>query len=1383
MTGRPIDLSRLQDLVLAYFRPEHPARRISREQFYTESLRLAGGRDTQSAMAGSINANRLVHFWCRRGDIGHLTELLETEEGSPLCIAARHGHVEAVDLLLKAGVHLPEMPSTQADCRCSPWFECCSAGSAPVFNLLLAARQSCAAPPLSALNLLLEAAVNSAENGSGGSGLAIAKTLLDLGASAETSGPTTAALRAGNGELLATLLAGGAACDPREAAHAESRDRTLRNALARLMQRHTARRETGAGEAALPSDVARLCGVKLAWLSPAHLPNPEAISELTLVDCGLTCLPAALLHGLPRLRALDVSRNRIARLEEATRGASPSKSLYKLDLSHNCLTELPHHVFAIESLRELNVAQNQLGQTAWNAAPWSCRQLEILNLANNGIASLPAQLSHVCGRLVRLFASGNRLTSFPCWACPLEFLDLTDNKISNVPGHLSTLWQNSLRELRLSGNCLASEKSLVMMVTVKTLSRLSLARNQLTTLPPTHLWRCDLLFELDLANNQLEERFHDANGSRFLPLPLFRRNLVYDYELKIPKLTGLHRLILGGNRLHRVPPSVCQLAMLETLDISGNSRIRQIPVELAQCRQLMRLVCDPGQLQEPLRQFVQKSFVSTIPLLNHLRLQLYRTSPYYHLKLVVAGNGPKDREWLMARLGFSHSCADSARSLYLADSAAGDSAGGGERSHWSLDRVVQQNYIRNAEAPLRRNLRDTLLQPPARIFHLQMTRRDLVDAHRRVAPRRGSRDLRAAKLAPARAPKSIVIAIGQNLPPGEEFSVDELVSKWRSELDRTPGYPTVVEFLTLAEKPDDQAIARLRWTVLKWSLELPCPDDVKRGRVIGRQLPMFFTNAMELVVQRFEAIQGCHSAQRYVPLITEDEMLELLKEAAKNCEVPSQAFEKDAEWFLFVLQSVVLFKSTATLSQRGELQISQLKRFLTADLEMPESHTDTFLHLFHDLNICHKLNDKTLLFPNDLAERPTEPLDPEYVPRESLQPCRALLRVYRFPYFPPGLWPRLVARLHSTRGLPAAVLLLHRGGDSVQILSRSSRSLGGWERELLGKRTSICCWRRGFMVKHDDGRFGIQLGDSGVELELCVLSQSRNFAPIGLLVDEVDLLLDTWFPGLASFEEDGYADVAEDDGESNADEGLVGGATSGLMRRLRVPDWRAKVHWFGYRLCAERALTSRPLRCPRCGAAPEPRSLVPELLFADVDRSAIVEAGRLRLRREPDCLLGEGAFGSVYRAWLGDTQVAAKISKFLENFVDQQQQQTDEPVKLRLLSGRRGSSSTRSLESAGATNEAPSAESAADSLVQLERARRLDQAIDGLKRMRHEANVLQALRSPFLVAFRGICLEPLCFLTELAPLGSLAEVREEARKQRPGTALPLGRQLSYKMAY
>uniref|UniRef100_A0A1I8JPI8 Protein kinase domain-containing protein n=1 Tax=Macrostomum lignano TaxID=282301 RepID=A0A1I8JPI8_9PLAT len=775
-----------------------------------------------------------------------------------------------------------------------------------------------------------------------------------------------------------------------------------------------------------------------------------------------------------------------------------------------------------------------------------------------------------------------------------------------------------------------------------TLSRLSLARNQLTTLPPTHLWRCDLLFELDLANNQLEERFHDANGSRFLPLPLFRRNLVYDYELKIPKLTGLHRLILGGNRLHRVPPSVCQLAMLETLDISGQQPHPADPGGAGPVRQLMRLVCDPGQLQEPLRQFVQKSFVSTIPLLNHLRLQLYRTSPYYHLKLVVAGNGRPGTRQAGAR---------------------------GERSHWSLDRVVQQNYIRNAEAPLRRNLRDTLLQPPARIFHLQMTRRDLVDAHRRVAPRRGSRDLRAAKLAP-----SIVIAIGQNLPPGEEFSVDEL-------------------FLTLAEKPDDQAIARLRWTVLKWSLEVPCPDDVKRGRVIGRQLPMFFINAMELVVQRFEAIQGCHSAQRYVPLITEDEMLELLKEAAKNCEVPSQAFEKAIDFMPragpaaahprrlqslpvlprrgvvpFVLQSVVLFKSTPAVPQRP-------------------------------------------------GRAPDRAAGPEY-------PCRALLRVYRFPYFPPGLWPRLAARLHATvADLKERARFFYAGNrrrDQPRLLADSparppgcctpppsgrptpSRfSAGAAARSAAGSASCSASDQhlllaRGFMVKHDDGRFGIQLGDSGVELEL------------------VDLLLDTWFPGLASFEEDGYADVAEDDGERAT-------PMKGCGYRTGAP----RCTGWAYRLCAERALTGPAGWLPCAAACGRPRSRAASCrscCFADVDRSAIVEAGRLRLRREPDCLLGEGAFGSVYRAWVQFPVAEAPPARGVWK--------APAPPTRRPRRNRR-----------------------ADSLVQLERARRLDQAIDGLKRMRHEANVLQALRSPFLVAFRGICLEPLCFLTELAPLG------------------------------
>uniref|UniRef100_A0A1I8FSM6 Protein kinase domain-containing protein n=1 Tax=Macrostomum lignano TaxID=282301 RepID=A0A1I8FSM6_9PLAT len=482
----------------------------------------------------------------------------------------------------------------------------------------------------------------------------------------------------------------------------------------------------------------------------------------------------------------------------------------------------------------------------------------------------------------------------------------------------------------------------------------------------------------------------------------------------------------------------------------------------------------------------------------------------------------------------------------------------------------------------------------------------------------------------------------------------------------------------------------------------------------------------------------------------------------------------DAEWFLFVRQSVVLFKST-----RGELQISQLK---TIPHRRPGDAGEPHRHLsctsFHDLNICHKLNDKTsrpLPMPDldpfrsrsrppVMLPQPAVPQRPGRAPDRAAGPGvraarvpaalpRALLRVYRFPYFPPGLWPRLAARLHSTvadlkerarffyagnrrrdqprccspptaqRGLPAAVLLLHRGG---RLPGAAARSAAG-SASCSASGPASAAGAAGFMVKHDDGRFGIQLGDSGVELELCVLSQSRNFAPIGLLVDEVDLLLDT------CFEEDGYADVAEDDGESNADEGLVGGATSGLMRRLvPCPECLSSPHGrrlrvtersvrAGTGLARQGALvrlrdyalsapwTSRPLRCPRCGAAPE---------------AAQPRAGAAAGRHPSS---GQNQQISWRTSWTSSSSRLTSPSSCASSPVAE------------------GSSSTRSLESAGATNEAP---------------------LGGIG-----GGLAGAAGSPFLVAFRGICLEPLCFLTELAPLGSLAEVREEARKQRPGTAL------------
>lgn len=75
-----------------------------------------------------------------------------------------------------------------------------------------------------------------------------------------------------------------------------------------------------------------------------------------------------------------------------------------------------------------------------------------------------------------------------------------------------------------------------------------------------------------------------------------------------------------------------------------------------------------------------------------------------------------------------------------------------------------------------------------------------------------------------------------------------------------------------------------------------------------------------------------------------------------------------------------------------------------------------------------------------------------------------------------------------------------------------------------------------------------------------------------------------------------------------------------------------------------------------------------------------------------------------------------------------------------------------------------------------------------------EVAVLCRLRHPCVVCLLGVSLHPLCFVLELAPLGSLASVidelsakREERAKQYSNfsgnRASILGRQVSYKIAF
>ena len=92
-------------------------------------------------------------------------------------------------------------------------------------------------------------------------------------------------------------------------------------------------------------------------------------------------------------------------------------------------------------------------------------------------------------------------------------------------------------------------------------------------------------------------------------------------------------------------------------------------------------------------------------------------------------------------------------------------------------------------------------------------------------------------------------------------------------------------------------------------------------------------------------------------------------------------------------------------------------------------------------------------------------------------------------------------------------------------------------------------------------------------------------------------------------------------------------------RRSTRPDDFSAVHLFTVQDCAGAALQHRVLRCPRCHAGAAPRSLVPDLLLADLAPRYHVDPSELVFGTDA---LGHGGEGSVYRGWLRGRVVAVK---------------------------------------------------------------------------------------------------------------------------------------------
>ncbi|XP_058851313.1 leucine-rich repeat serine/threonine-protein kinase 1-like isoform X3 [Acipenser ruthenus] len=205
------------------------------------------------------------------------------------------------------------------------------------------------------------------------------------------------------------------------------------------------------------------------------------LQELDVSDNRLTEVPACFLHCFKSLRSFSVSRNKLKVFPDPwacplqyCRASSNSVAsipdtisifwknhLKEMDLSDNCLKELPLHIFQLEALVSLKVSENQL-----SALPlpnkWTCCQLKSLDLSKNQLGkteegaktkrlSFFTTWSRRDPHTAVVLSSSASLIEFPGFLSEcLEVLFLNDNQLEAVPQSVCCL--KSLNELYLSHN-------------------------------------------------------------------------------------------------------------------------------------------------------------------------------------------------------------------------------------------------------------------------------------------------------------------------------------------------------------------------------------------------------------------------------------------------------------------------------------------------------------------------------------------------------------------------------------------------------------------------------------------------------------------------------------------------------------------------------------------------------------------------------------------------------------------------------------------------------------------------------------------------------------------------------------------------------------------
>ncbi|ETN84901.1 hypothetical protein NECAME_06625 [Necator americanus] len=356
-----------------------------------------------------------------------------------------------------------------------------------------------------------------------------------------------------------------------------------------------------------------------------------SLAAITRVDLScnrLTVFPSVLFQ-MPSLRSLNLSENLLTTIDMPGFYVI-STSLEILNLKQNRLESIsPQFLSSLPQLINLDISRNCLTQLP--EFIWLCPSLKELNVASNHLSTLP--MVGATPRIGRTSRSTQQPIAFtnPTGSDPITINDGIEDATNVVTKPLvrQNIWQSGINLSKVDDENFFPDFPVTSSSTLKTLN---LSANRFQVFPFCLACTCPRLLSLNISFNQLTA----------LPpvqcIPAHVRSLDFSGNLIKILFPSLSVLDVSSNALKTVTSEISRLAGLSVLNLAGNKGIQTLPPELGMLSRLWSLSLKGCQLKEPLDSMVNTENCKTVEIVAHLKTILEESKTYHHLRLLILGS-------------------------------------------------------------------------------------------------------------------------------------------------------------------------------------------------------------------------------------------------------------------------------------------------------------------------------------------------------------------------------------------------------------------------------------------------------------------------------------------------------------------------------------------------------------------------------------------------------------------------------------------------------------------------------------------------------------------------------------------------------------------------